>query len=544
MSDTRVETVAPPLDSQGFLRWAWRQLTSMRVALILLFALAVASVPGSILPQRGNNPLLVDEWIDQQPTLGPLLDRLGFFDVYGAPWFAAIYLLLFVSLIGCVLPRVGHHWKAMRTPPPIAPRNLDRMQAFSYETVDAAPADVSSHVSQELRRRGWRVRTGSDTAVNGDPGGVWVSAEKGYLRETGNLIFHLALVLILVAVAAGGLFGWRGNVIVKEGNGFSNTLTQYDAWGGGRLAAADSIPPFSFTLDDFDVEFERSEAQRGAPRLFEARVALQSEPGAGTREELIEVNSPISIAGAKVFLVGHGYAPSFVVRDSSGDVVFDDDVVFLPQDGNFTSTGVIKIPDSNPQLGFRGLFLPTSAIDDIRGPHSVFPDADDPSVFLSAWYGDLGLDSGVPQSIYSLSTDEMEQIGLRALVPGQVWEFAQGEIEFTGWTRWSSFQIAFDPGKEAALVASVLAMLALTVSLFTRRRRIWLRARDDEQGSTLVSVAGLSKSEAGDVSEDVRAVQQIAADEIAGHTAASNEMTANEMTATETTVNDDREREQ
>ena len=154
MSDTRVEAVAPPLDSQGFLRWAWRQLTSMRVALILLFALAVASVPGSILPQRGNNPLLVDEWIDQQPTLGPLLDRLGFFDVYGAPWFAAIYLLLFVSLIGCVLPRVGHHWKAMRTPPPIAPRNLDRMQAFSCETVDDAPADVSSHVSGELRRRG------------------------------------------------------------------------------------------------------------------------------------------------------------------------------------------------------------------------------------------------------------------------------------------------------------------------------------------------------------------------------------------------------
>jgi cytochrome c biogenesis protein len=138
----------------------------------------------------------------------------------------------------------------------------------------------------------------------------------------------------------------------------------------------------------------------------------------------------------------------------------------------------------------------------------------------------------------------MEQIGLRALVPGQVWEFAQGEIEFTGWTRWSSFQIAFDPGKEAALVASVLAMLALTVSLFTRRRRVWLRARDDEQGSTLVSVAGLSKSEAGDVSEDVRAVQQIAADEITGRKAASNEASSGETSSNKATANDDKEREQ
>jgi cytochrome c biogenesis protein len=187
-------------------------------------------------------------------------------------------------------------------------------------------------------------------------------------------------------------------------------------------------------------------------------------------------------------------------------VVLDDDVVFLPQDGNFTSTGVIKVPDSSPQLGFQGLFLPTSAIDDIRGPHSVFPDADDPSVFLSVWEGDLGLDSGIPQSIYTLDTEEMEQIGLRALIPGQTWDFGAGEIEFTGWQRWASFQIAFDPGKEAALAAAVLAMVGLTVSLFTRRRRLWVKAQTSAGGSSLVQAAGLSKSEAGDVSADVQQV--------------------------------------
>ncbi len=116
------EAPVPPMGTGGFLRWAWRQLTSMRTALILLFALAVASIPGSILPQRGTNPLLVDEWIAEQPTLGPIMDSLGFFDVYGAPWFAAIYLLLFISLIGCVLPRVGVHWKALRSQPPAAPQ--------------------------------------------------------------------------------------------------------------------------------------------------------------------------------------------------------------------------------------------------------------------------------------------------------------------------------------------------------------------------------------------------------------------------------------
>lgn len=484
----------------GFGRWAWRQLTSMRTALILLFALAVASIPGSVLPQRGTNPLLVDEWIADSPTLGPVLDNLGFFDVYGAPWFAAVYLLLFISLIGCVLPRVGVHWRALRSQPPAAPRNLDRMAEFAEQTTPTEADVVVERAVQRLRSDRWRVRTGSGDNT------VWVSAEKGYLRESGNLVFHLALVLILVAIAVGGLFGWRGNVIIKEGNGFSNTLTQYDAWGGGRLSTADDIPPFAFTLADFEVAFERGEAQRGAPRLFEATVDVQAEPGGEIERRVIEVNAPLSVAGAKVFLVGHGYAPTFVVRDSTGRIVFDDAVVFLPQDGNFTSTGVIKVPDSTPQLGFQGIFLPTTALDDVRGPHSVFPEPDDPSVFLSAWEGDLGLQTGVPQSVYSLQTEAMDQIGLRALIPGQTWEFAQGEIEFTGWQRWASFQIAFDPGKEAALAAAVLAMVGLTVSLFTRRRRLWVKARHQEDGSTLVQVAGLSKSEAGDLAGDVHQV--------------------------------------
>ncbi len=62
---------APPLSVAGWGRWAWRQLTSMRTALVLLFLLAVASVPSSVLPQRGNNPLRVDQWLTNNATAGP-----------------------------------------------------------------------------------------------------------------------------------------------------------------------------------------------------------------------------------------------------------------------------------------------------------------------------------------------------------------------------------------------------------------------------------------------------------------------------------------
>ncbi len=42
----------PALGPRELLRWAWRQLTSMRTALLLLLLLALAAVPGSVVPQR------------------------------------------------------------------------------------------------------------------------------------------------------------------------------------------------------------------------------------------------------------------------------------------------------------------------------------------------------------------------------------------------------------------------------------------------------------------------------------------------------------
>lgn len=501
---TEASAAVPPLGPKGFLRWAWRQLTSMRTALLLLFLLALASIPGSILPQRGINPILVREWIEGAPTWGPILDRMGFFDVYAAPWFAAIYLLLFISVIGCVLPRTGEHWRALRSAPPRAPRRLDRMAEYAQWDTPRAATEILDDASTDLRRRRWRVARGADEY------GEWVSAEKGYSRETGNLLFHAALIALLIAVSYGALFGWRGNVIVREESGFAHTLTQYDAWGGGRLAGADDLPPFSFTLDEFRVAFERGDAQRGSPRLFEAEVTMRPAPGEPEVIEVVRVNEPLSIDGSKIFLVGHGYAPTMRVRDADGRIVFEDPVIVLPQDGNQTSTGVIKAPDALPQLGFQALFLPTAAVDEIRGPHSTFPDADDPAIFLSAWVGDLGLDTGVPQSIFRLDTDAMSQIGLEALRPGDVWTLPDGvgSVEFVDWRRWASFQIAHDPGKEPALIASAVALIGLMLSLFIRRRRVWVRTTNGDAGVTVVHVAGLARSDEADLREDVEALRK------------------------------------
>ena len=149
--------VPPRLGIAGWLHWGWRQLTSMRTALLLLLLLAVAAVPGSVLPQNRVDPSLVRQYLGDHPALGSWLQRLGLFDVYSSPWFAAIYLLLFVSLIGCVLPRTRLHLRALRAAPPRTPRRLERMPVHLRRTVAATPDEVLRRSTTVLRRRRqWR----------------------------------------------------------------------------------------------------------------------------------------------------------------------------------------------------------------------------------------------------------------------------------------------------------------------------------------------------------------------------------------------------
>lgn len=95
----------PTLGVVGWARWFWRQLTSMRVALLLLLLVALGAIPGSLIPQSGTDATKVADFVKNNPTLGDVYDKLGLFHVYSSVWFSAIYILLFVSLIGCIVPR-------------------------------------------------------------------------------------------------------------------------------------------------------------------------------------------------------------------------------------------------------------------------------------------------------------------------------------------------------------------------------------------------------------------------------------------------------
>src|SRR5690606_13681328 len=76
----------PARRALDFARNTWRGLTSMRTALILLFLLALAALPGAMLPPYSLSAPKVEQYIAEHGWWGELLDALGFFEVYSSVW--------------------------------------------------------------------------------------------------------------------------------------------------------------------------------------------------------------------------------------------------------------------------------------------------------------------------------------------------------------------------------------------------------------------------------------------------------------------------
>ncbi|MEU6624329.1 cytochrome c biogenesis protein ResB [Streptomyces litmocidini] len=501
----------PTLGVIGWIRWFWRQLTSMRVALLLLFMLSLGAVPGSLIPQTSADELKVQTFKAAHPTLTPLYEKLQFFDVYSSVWFSAIYILLFVSLIGCILPRSWQFVGQLRSRPPGAPRRLDRLPAYTTWRTEAEPEQVRAAALAVLKGRRFRAHTAGNA----------VAAEKGYLREAGNLAFHIALIVMLVAFAWGQLFKSEGGKLIVEGDGFANTLTQYDDFKSGSQFGVDELEPFSFTLNSFTGTYQKDGPQRGTPRTFEAAVSYSQ--GGADKKAVIRVNQPLEVGDSKVYLIAHGYAPVVTVRDGRGKTVFHGAVPLLPIDNNITSTGAIKVMDGyrdkngkKEQLGFKAFFVPTFAGEGKGSMFSQFPALGFPVMALTGFHGDLRVNSGLPQNVYQLDTTKMKQFKIdkgtgvaQRMLPGETMTLPDGAGSITfekDIKEWASFQISQQPGNGLALTGAIAAIAGLSGSLFIQRRRVWVRAVRGEDGVTVVEMAGLGRSESAKLPEELGAL--------------------------------------
>jgi cytochrome c biogenesis protein len=493
----------------AFTRNTWRALTSMGTALVLLFLLALAAMPGALLPQRSLNAGRVADYLAAHPLIGPWLDRLQAFNVFGSFWFTAIYTLLFVSLVGCLTPRTIEHARSLRATPVPVPRNLGRLPKHASATIAGEPDQLAATMADRLR--GWRKVTRS-----GD-GDIEISAEKGYLREFGNLVFHFSLVGLLVAVAVGKLFGYEGNVVVIADGGpglCSASPAAFDSFRAGNTVDGTSLHPICLRVNDFAAHY----LANGQATSFAADVDYQSGRDLANnswRRYRLEVNHPLRVGGDRVYLQGHGYAPTFTVTFPDGQTRTST-VQWRPDNPRtLLSSGVARIdppagayPDAaerrKHQIAIQGLLAPTEQLEGAL-LSSSFPALNAPAVAIDIYSGDTGLDTGRPQSLYTLDPRLIDQhrltrakrVNLRA---GEQVRVDQGPaagtvVRFDGAVPFVNLQVSHDPGQIWVLVFAITMMAGLVVSLLVRRRRIWVRLIPSAAGTVNVELGGLARTD-------------------------------------------------
>ena len=523
----------------ALIRNTWRTLTSMGTALVLLFLLALGAIPGALLPQRSLNETKVAEYLAEHPTIGPWLDRVQAFDVFSSFWFTSIYVLLFVSLVGCLTPRLAEHVRSLRAEPVAAPRNLGRLPKHHTAQVDGDVTAVAEAMDRQLA--GWRRFTRSEGA------GTEISAEKGYLREFGNIVFHFSLLGLLVAVAAGKLFSYEGNVIVVAdgGPGFcSASPAAFDSFRAGNTVDGTSLYPMCVRVNDFQANY----LDNGQATSFQADIEYQAgdDLTSGTwRPYLLKVNEPLRVGGDRVYLQGHGYAPTFSVTFPDGQTRTQT-LQWRPEDQiTFLSSGAMRFDPPGGtysdererrknQIAIQGLFAPTEQLDGTL-LSSKYPALNDPAVAVDIYKGDTGLDTGRPQSLFSLDPrmidqgrlDKVARVNLSA---GQDTRLPDGTlVRFDGAVPFVNLQVSHDPAQVWVLVFAMTMMGGLIVSLVIRRRRVWVRLTPGPAGTVNVELGGLARTDNsgwGDEFERLTAKLLSAAQGSADGTTASTEKEA------------------
>ena len=464
------------------LRQAWREYRSMRTALVLLVVLAAASILGSLFPQEGISPQRVDQYFLDHPALAPVLERLGLFDVFGSAWYMAIYLALLGALVACLVPRTRALVRVLRSRPPRG-GDLARYRTRAGFDTPAPPDKALAAARRVLRRSRYRLAD-----YDGE-----LAGEKGFLREAASMLFHVSLLVLLVGLAYGKGYGYRGQAAIVEGETWANARVGYDSFSPGRFFGPERLAPFQLRLDDFTNSFYAN----NTPRAFVSHLTALDLDGRPLQSQRVAPNRPMTVDGVRIFQSDYGYVPVVKVTDAKGrELLAPQEVLTLRDPATEWSTGAVKVTNATPQVGleltmFTGLVTAPNCPG--GAPFCNDPRLVRPVLVVLAYQGDLQADRA--QSVFTLDRSKLEPLGDRPLllVPGQSQKLANGmTVSFTDLKQYSVLTLARDPGVPVVAVAAALLLAGLIPSLYVTRRRVWVRAAPDGQGGTRVELAGLA----------------------------------------------------
>jgi cytochrome c biogenesis protein ResB len=420
----------------------WHQYTRMRTAIYMLIGVLGIVLIGTFVPQQfTSSQQKVSEFLAGHAALNDLATHLGLplTSVFVAPLFYVLLGSIYIALLSCV---------------------IGRGRALVVRTLRRYPRTPQ------------------------------------YWGEWGSWLFHTSFFLLLIAVVWGKATGFDGIMTITEGQRVAETRASYDTLQEGML--------FNGRHAGYEVQLNRFSAPlqaNGMPEDFVSNVTVYDN-GRSVLTKDVRVNDFLGYDNVAFYQQDYGWAPHIVVRNPSGAVVNDSNAQMISDDKS-ASTGVLKVPAFNyvlpgtsrpTQIGARLVLYPdaqalpsvsgsTNGLNITYGPGTAA--ANNPVMEVQLFVGDLGLDSGASQDVFSLDTSRMSPyyigaatfpLALHQTVTLQLPAANNGTASFTiafpDLRQFSLFHVKEDSGVPLVYTTFVLTMAGLLTKLYLRPFRV------------------------------------------------------------------------
>lgn len=269
-----------------FARRIWRWLGSIRVAVILLIALALATLIGTLFPQLPpeitTDPSAFADWMtlaqDRYGALVRLYHGLGLFDVFHSTWYLLLLILLLLNTAVCTLNRIRAIWRILTRPSIRMPDGFFERVGQRLAVTGLGDKTVET-VDAYLRQRRYRVLREDDGLT------TYFYADRHWIGRVGTLITHVALVLLVLGAAWGRAVGWRDDQLVLV---------------PGQPRPLGHGLPLQLRSDGFEIARYPS----GMPRDYRAHVTVL-DAGDEVLRRTIRVNAPLTYQRVTFYLASY-----------------------------------------------------------------------------------------------------------------------------------------------------------------------------------------------------------------------------------------------
>lgn len=411
----------------------WSFFASVKLALFVLFFLALASIIGTVIPQNSPEQAYIDQY---GPNMAKLFQLLDFPDMYDSWWFVTLLCLLALNLTVCTIERLPNVWQIMTMNNlDTAPKKLTKMRPRKEISTSKAQEDAAAQVRKTLQDNGWKA---TETTLDD---GVLLFAQKGPWTRLGVYIVHTSILIIFAGAMIGSHFGYKGSVMIPE---TSSTDKIYEF---------DTAKPIDLGFTVRCNKFTLSHYPNGAPKEFRSELDI-IEDGKVIVSKSIIVNDPLSHKGHTFYQSSYQSYKKFITTITNNRNMQSE--LFLMEPGK-----EFKWHEANVSVGI------------INRNMTETPRQFKYKIFLSDA-------TGKAETFWIVDGDTTT-----VKTPGNEYTFSIKEFYATG------LQVTKDPGVWYVYFGCIVMLLGLMIAFFLSHQRIWIYIRQEEE-TTRVLVSGTS----------------------------------------------------